>query len=162
MMNQITDKGNKKINKAYYLTALVYQGEGKDNKFKYSEKYPSYASVKTRLKQIVDKKRQQKWIVKADFKSKPPGNGNVEYMVTGTDPQSSDKVHWLISAEPHVRMAGGNEYPEFEDVTPKQRFQQQEETSSENSSVIKKIFNNKLPAIITICLSGALFWIFFV
>lgn len=85
-------------------------------------------------------------------------------MATGTDPQSSDKVHWLISAEPQVRMADGNEYSEFEDVTPKQQFQQQEEeeTRAENSSVIKKILNNKLPAIITICLSGALFWIFFV
>lgn len=166
-MNRATDKSEEQTDNEYYLTALVYHDEGEDNQFKYTEKYHNYSSAKKRLKKIVEQKRKQKWQVKADFKSKPKGNGNVEYMATGNDTQSGDKVHWLISSEPHAKMADGNHFPEFKDVTPKQQFQQQKETKKPSNSFFAKVLANvlmvlKLSPIVIISISFILFWIFFV
>ncbi|WP_028866210.1 hypothetical protein [Psychromonas aquimarina] len=164
-MNKKTAANTQQTPQAYYLTALVYHGEEQDNQFKYVEKYNSYNQAKKQLKRIVTEKRKQKWDVKADFKSRPAGQGNIDYMVTGHDSASTDKVHWLLSCGETATMADGNDFSEFNDVTPKRTKQKQ--TEYRNEPAVKKLIAKllmvlKMSPIVTIAISFVLFWIFFV
>lgn len=149
----------------YYLTAIVYHGEGNDNQFKYVERYASYNQAKKQLKRIVLGKRKEKWDVRADFKSKPEGQGNIDYMVTGNDSESTDKVHWLLSCDERAVMADGNDFSEFNDVTPIRTTQKQEEYR--NEPAVKKVIGKfllmlKMSPILLISISFMLYWYFLV
>lgn len=149
----------------YYLTAIVYHGEGDDNQFKYVERYDSYNQAKKQLKRIVIGKRKEKWDVQADFKSKPEGQGNIDYMVTGNDSESADKVHWLLSCDEKAVMADGNDFSEFNDVTPKRTKQKQQEYRNEpavKKFVGKLLLALKMSPILVISISFMLYWYFLV
>lgn len=156
-------KNKNDVPQEYYLTALVYHNEDGNNKFKYVEKYYSYSQAKKQLKRIVIGKRNDKWIVNADFKSKPEGAGNVEYMVTGGDNKGVDKVSWLLSADEVAIMNDGNDFSEYVDVSPKRTRQQQEEYCNEpriKKFIVKLLLILKMSPILLISLSVVLYWYF--
>ncbi|WP_022941550.1 hypothetical protein [Psychromonas hadalis] len=164
MKIKLTENSQKRPQE-YYLTAIVYHGEGDNNQFKYVERYDSYNQAKKQLKRIVIGKRKEKWDVQADFKLKPEGQGNIDYMVTGQDSKSADKVHWLLSCHEVAIMADGNDFSDFDNVTPKRTRQKQEEFR--NEPAVKKFIGKlllalKMSPLLVISISFMLYWYFLV